>query len=68
MRFEPEALGRIPFIALWRDKSRIDLEKDVREAGAKVGTVDGGVAGGFRRIHVFAFGAVELDGFLLSKV
>lgn len=38
------------------------------EGGAEVGSVDGGVAGGFGVVDVFAFGAVEFHGFDAGEV
>lgn len=61
---DPEAVdpGLVSFLRLLRDQRGVDLEQDVLEGGAEVGAVDGGVAGGFRVVEVFTFGAVELDG------
>lgn len=38
------------------------------EGGAEVGTVDGGVAGGFGVVDVFAFRAIEFDGAHVGKI
>lgn len=60
--------GLVATQALLRVQGGIHLEEDGVEGGAEVGTVDGGVAGGFGVVDVFAFGAVELDGALVGEV
>lgn len=68
MHLETEALGRVPLGRLFGNKLRIDLEQNVGEGGTKVGAVNGGVAAGFGRVYVLAFGAVELDGVVAGDV
>ncbi|KAI4141541.1 MAG: hypothetical protein LQ341_003499 [Variospora aurantia] len=61
MHLEAKYPRRVPLFRFFWHEGREDLEKDIGEAGAKVGTVDGGVAGRFRVVEVLAAGAVELD-------
>lgn len=68
MDLEAEDARHVPFQTLCRYQRRVDLEDDVVEGGAKVGSVDGGVAARLRVVHVLAAGAVELDGFNVGDV
>lgn len=68
MDLEAVDTGHVALGALGGDQGRVDLEDDVVEGGAEVGAVDGGVAGGFGVVGVFAAGAVELDGFEVGHI
>lgn len=68
MYFESVDSGLVASQALLGVQGGIHLEEDGVEGGAEVGTVDGGVAGGFGVVDVFAFGAVEFDGALVGEV
>ncbi len=48
----------ISIIALGWNQRWVDLEDNVVEGGAKVSSVDGRMAGGFRIVDIFAFRAV----------
>jgi hypothetical protein len=54
--------------ALLGVESRVHLEQNGVEGGTKIGTVDGGVAGGFRVVNVFTLRAVQLDSALVGDV
>lgn len=60
MNFKPKDPRLIPLHTLLRHQCGVDLEQNVRERGAKVGAVDGGVPRGLGVVEVFALGAVKL--------
>ena len=62
MDFETEDLGFESFERFGRDEGWVDLEEGGGEGGAEVGAVDGGVAGRFGVVEVFAAGAVAVKG------
>lgn len=68
VHFEAVDSGFIAAHALLGVQGGIDLEQDRVEGGSEVGTVDGGVSGGFRVVDVLALGTVELDGAHVRKI
>lgn len=68
MHLEAKYPRFVPLDRFLGDESGIDLEENVLEGGAEVGAIDDGVAGRFRVVEVFAFGAVELDGLDVGEV
>ncbi|KAJ6258990.1 hypothetical protein Dda_5885 [Drechslerella dactyloides] len=65
---ESETPRRVPFRVLLRYQLWVDLEKDMRERGAKVCAINDSVAGGFGNINVLAAAAVQLDRFDIREV
>lgn len=68
MDLEPVHAGHVALGALGGDQGRVDLEDDVVEGCAEVGTVDGRVPGGFGVVRVLAARAVEFDGLEVRDV
>lgn len=66
--FEAVDAGDVSLDALGGDERWVDLEDDVVEGGAEVGTVDGGVARRLWVVEVLAAGAVELDWFEVGDI
>lgn len=53
--------AKIDWAALWWYKVWVYEEQEMREGRSEVGTIDGTVSRGFRRIDVLATAAVQLD-------
>lgn len=68
MYFEAVDARDVSLDALGGDERRVDLEDDVVEGGAEVGTVDGSVARRLWVVEILAAGAVELDGFEVGDI
>ena len=68
MNFETVDAGNVALLGLLGDEGRVDLEEDVVERRAEVGTVDGCVSRGLRVVEIFAFRAVEFDCLLTGVV
>lgn len=68
MELEPVNPRRVSIQILCRYQARVYLEEDIVEARPKVGAVDGGMAGGFGIVDVFAPGTVELDSLRIRHV
>lgn len=68
MYFEAVDAGDVSLDALGGDERRVDLEDDVVEGGAEVGTVDGGVTRRLWVVEVLAAGAVEFDWFEVGDI
>lgn len=66
--FEAVDARDVSLDALGGDERWVDLEDDVVEGGAEVGTVDGGVTGGLWVVEILAAGAVELDWFEVGDI
>lgn len=61
MYLEAEDLGFIPSRRFVRYKSGVDLEHDIDKGRAEVSAINGGMAGGFGVVEIFASRTVEFD-------
>jgi hypothetical protein len=68
VRLETEAPGAVALIALLRDQCGVGLGQDMREGGAEVGSVDGGMSRRLGGVNVLALRAVKLDALRMWKI